>query len=139
MVESSIACARGFLCSTHLESTLASLPPNTRVQRTRSSPSAHREPLMRRRLGSEKKLSRFRRGSWVGLGALATVHLAERGSERRAGEQIREAVGAALRVRVNGEEIADPRTLLATLRLADHVPLITAIQKHPSGLTCLTE
>src|SRR4029434_597280 len=32
MVESSIACARGFLCSTHLESTLASLPPNTLVQ-----------------------------------------------------------------------------------------------------------
>jgi hypothetical protein len=29
----------------------SSEPPNTRVQRTRSSPSAHREPLTRRPLG----------------------------------------------------------------------------------------
>jgi len=40
-------------------------PPNTRVQRTRSSPSAHREPLTRRPLGRKLAPAHFVRAPSV--------------------------------------------------------------------------
>jgi hypothetical protein len=63
-----------------------------------------------------------------GLGAIAFV--TDRAAENRAGDRVRVAVANASTIRVNGEEVADPRVLVGTLRLVEHVP---AHHSHPTA------
>ena len=70
---------------------------------------------------------------WLGAAVIAlvpAVFVAERVSEDKAADRVREAVASAAQVRVNGEEILDPATLFATLRLVGHVP---AHHSHPTA------
>ncbi len=62
----------------------------------------------------------------VGVGG---VFLAQRLSENRAGDRVREAVANASRLKLNGQEVQDPAILFATLRLVDHVH---AHHSHPT-------
>jgi len=69
---------------------------------------------------------------WIVVALAATVagvFIAERVSENKAADRVREAVRTASRARVNGEDIPDPKILLATLRLVDHIP---AHHSHPT-------
>ena len=59
----------------------------------------------------------------------AVVFVAERYLENKAGDRVRDAVGKASAVRVNGEVVADPAILFATLKLVKHV---VAHHSHPT-------
>jgi len=61
----------------------------------------------------------------------SAMFVAERYSENKAGDRLRDAVSKASQVRLNGDVVADPTILLATLRLVDHV---TAHHSHPNAL-----
>jgi len=63
------------------------------------------------------------------MAMVAVVFIAERVSESKAADRVREAVASAAQVRVNGEEIPDPAILFATLRLVGHV---SAHHSHPT-------